>query len=299
MTTFMSPPPAATSLAFHPQDNNIIAIGMDDSSIQIFNVRVDEVFHKNIVSAYTVPLASSHNWGSLSVISTSCRSKASLKAILNVSPALLSQTHWMCWFHLVQMLRLTTFAHSFLCCNAFADTMHDFIVKILHEYNDISCMCWLILFCCHNLAMRVEFCRMGNAEVQILATATPEVAWGPIWNTSAIPSWPDSLSCHTRDSTSHIRNNQIRLRTSGKKKSQEGIDQENLLGDILFNCNLYCSLQWVPPESAAPISHATFSCDSQLVYASLVDATICIFNAAHLRLRCRISRSAYLPSSVR
>ncbi|KAL0787965.1 hypothetical protein Bca101_004211 [Brassica carinata] len=46
MTTFMAPPPAATSLAFHPQDNNIIAIGMDDSSIQIYNVRVDEVKSK-------------------------------------------------------------------------------------------------------------------------------------------------------------------------------------------------------------------------------------------------------------
>jgi WD40 repeat protein len=43
MTTFMPPPPVATFLAFHPQDNNIIAIGMDDSSIQIYNVRVDEV----------------------------------------------------------------------------------------------------------------------------------------------------------------------------------------------------------------------------------------------------------------
>ncbi|KAH7571484.1 hypothetical protein JRO89_XS04G0060500 [Xanthoceras sorbifolium] len=43
MTMFMSPPPAATFLAFHPQDNNIIAIGMEDSTIQIYNVRVDEV----------------------------------------------------------------------------------------------------------------------------------------------------------------------------------------------------------------------------------------------------------------
>ncbi|XP_022745294.1 protein TPR2-like isoform X2 [Durio zibethinus] len=43
MTTFISPPPAATFLAFHPQDNNIIAIGMEDSTIQIYNVRVDEV----------------------------------------------------------------------------------------------------------------------------------------------------------------------------------------------------------------------------------------------------------------
>ncbi|KAK3436843.1 hypothetical protein EUGRSUZ_C01368 [Eucalyptus grandis] len=43
MTTFMPSPPAATFLAFHPQDNNIIAIGMEDSTIQIYNVRVDEV----------------------------------------------------------------------------------------------------------------------------------------------------------------------------------------------------------------------------------------------------------------
>lgn len=43
MTTFMPPPPAATFLAFHPQDNNVIAVGMEDSSIQIYNVRVDEV----------------------------------------------------------------------------------------------------------------------------------------------------------------------------------------------------------------------------------------------------------------
>ncbi|KAJ0080035.1 hypothetical protein Patl1_24474 [Pistacia atlantica] len=43
MMMFMPPPPAATYLAFHPQDNNIIAIGMEDSTIQIYNIRVDEV----------------------------------------------------------------------------------------------------------------------------------------------------------------------------------------------------------------------------------------------------------------
>ena len=47
MTTFMPPPPAATFLAFHPQDNNIIAIGMEDSTIQIYNVRVDEVLNSS------------------------------------------------------------------------------------------------------------------------------------------------------------------------------------------------------------------------------------------------------------
>ncbi|KAF8034494.1 hypothetical protein BT93_C0724 [Corymbia citriodora subsp. variegata] len=42
-TTFMAPPPATTFLAFHPQDNDIIAIGMEDSTIHIYNVQVDEV----------------------------------------------------------------------------------------------------------------------------------------------------------------------------------------------------------------------------------------------------------------
>ncbi|XP_066363757.1 uncharacterized protein [Miscanthus floridulus] len=43
MATFMAPPPAGTFLAFYPLDNNIIAIGREDSSIQIYNVRIDEV----------------------------------------------------------------------------------------------------------------------------------------------------------------------------------------------------------------------------------------------------------------
>lgn len=46
MTTFMPPPPTSTFLAFHPLDNNIIAIGMEDSTIHIYNVRVDEVKSK-------------------------------------------------------------------------------------------------------------------------------------------------------------------------------------------------------------------------------------------------------------
>mmetsp|Transcript_58379 Transcript_58379/g.186113 ORF Transcript_58379/g.186113 Transcript_58379/m.186113 type:complete len:182 (+) Transcript_58379:44-589(+) len=43
MTTFMPSPPAATFVSFHPQDNNIVAVGMEDSTVQIYNVRLDEV----------------------------------------------------------------------------------------------------------------------------------------------------------------------------------------------------------------------------------------------------------------
>nr|XP_017224939.1 PREDICTED: topless-related protein 3-like [Daucus carota subsp. sativus] len=43
MTTFMSTPPVPTFLAFFPPDNNYVAVGMDDSTIHIYNVRGDEV----------------------------------------------------------------------------------------------------------------------------------------------------------------------------------------------------------------------------------------------------------------
>ncbi|XP_074312655.1 topless-related protein 4-like isoform X2 [Silene latifolia] len=43
LATFMPPPPTATSLAYHPRDINIFAIGMDDSTIQIYNVRLKKV----------------------------------------------------------------------------------------------------------------------------------------------------------------------------------------------------------------------------------------------------------------
>ncbi|OEL22687.1 Protein TPR2 [Dichanthelium oligosanthes] len=43
LTTFIAPTPAATFLAFHRRHDNIIAIGMEDSSIQIYDVLIDEV----------------------------------------------------------------------------------------------------------------------------------------------------------------------------------------------------------------------------------------------------------------
>lgn len=46
IVSIMPPSPAATSLAFNPHDNNIIAIGMDDSTILIYNARSSEVISK-------------------------------------------------------------------------------------------------------------------------------------------------------------------------------------------------------------------------------------------------------------
>ncbi|MCD9639571.1 WD domain protein [Datura stramonium] len=41
--SIMPPTPAATCIACHPSDNNVIAVGMDDSTIIVYNVRLDEV----------------------------------------------------------------------------------------------------------------------------------------------------------------------------------------------------------------------------------------------------------------
>ncbi|KAL6659345.1 hypothetical protein ACP70R_003385 [Stipagrostis hirtigluma subsp. patula] len=41
-STFMMPPPAVTSIAFHPQDDNTIAFGMEDSTIQIYNLIIGQ-----------------------------------------------------------------------------------------------------------------------------------------------------------------------------------------------------------------------------------------------------------------
>jgi len=43
MATFMEPPPAPTFLAFYPQNDDIIVIGMDDSSIQIYDAHNNKV----------------------------------------------------------------------------------------------------------------------------------------------------------------------------------------------------------------------------------------------------------------
>ncbi|KAI5355150.1 hypothetical protein L3X38_008045 [Prunus dulcis] len=42
----MPPPPAATCLAFHPRDDSIVAIGMDNSAIVIYNLHSEEVTMK-------------------------------------------------------------------------------------------------------------------------------------------------------------------------------------------------------------------------------------------------------------
>ncbi|EPS69099.1 hypothetical protein M569_05666, partial [Genlisea aurea] len=194
MTTFMPPPPAATFLAFHPQDNNVIAIGMDDSSIQIYNVRVDEV-------------------------------KVKLKG---------------------HVKRITGLAFS------------------------------------HVLSILVS----SGADAQIC-----------IWNSDG---WEKQRSrfLELPPGRSQAAISETRVQFHQDQIHFLVVHETQLA--IYDASKLECMKQWPPRESCSvPITNATFSCDSQLIYAGFADATVCIFTASHLRLRCRINPSAYLPSNPR
>ncbi|KAF8393112.1 hypothetical protein HHK36_021353 [Tetracentron sinense] len=192
MTTFMPPPPAATFLAFHPQDNNIIAIGMEDSTIQIYNVRVDEV-------------------------------KSKLKG---------------------HSKRITGLAFS------------------------------------HVLNVLVS----SGADAQLC-----------VWNSDG---WEKQKSRFLQVSAGRTPTalSDTRVQFHQDQKHFLAVHETQLA--IYETTKLECVKQWITRESSAPISHATFSCDSQLVYASFLDATVCVFSAANLRLRCRINPAAYLPANV-
>ncbi|KAL8099074.1 protein TOPLESS-like [Apium graveolens] len=192
MTTFMPPPPAATFLAFHPQDNNIIAIGMDDSTIQIYNVRVDEV-------------------------------KSKLKG---------------------HTKKITGLAFS------------------------------------HVLNVLVS----SGADAQLC-----------VWSSDG---WEKQKSRYLQVPAGRTATAQSDTRVQFHQDQMHSLVVHESQLAIYETTKLECVKQWVPRESAAPISHATFSCDSQLVYASFLDASVCVFTATHLRLRCRISPLVYLSPNV-
>ncbi|CAA7024735.1 unnamed protein product [Microthlaspi erraticum] len=188
MTTFMQPPPASTFLAFHPQDNNIIAIGMEDSTIHIYNVRVDEV-------------------------------KSKLKG---------------------HQKRITGLAFS---------TTLNILVS-------------------------------SGADAQIC-----------FWS---IDTWEKRKSVAIQMPAGKAANGDTRV--------QFHVDQIRILAvhetqlAIFDASKMECIRQWTPQDSlSAPISSAMYSCNSQLIYTAFRDGNIGVFDADTLRLRCRISPSAYLP----
>ncbi|KAK3025864.1 hypothetical protein RJ639_042293, partial [Escallonia herrerae] len=191
MTTFMPPPPAATFLAFHPQDNNIIAIGMEDSSIQIYNVRVDEV-------------------------------KSKLKG-----------------------------HHKRITGLAFSNVLNVLV--------------------------------SSGADSQLC-----------VWSTDG---WEKQTSKYLQ-----IPNGRVAAPLADTRV-QFHQDQTHLLAIHETQIAIYeapkleCLKQWVPREASGPITHATYSCDSQSIYVTFEDGSVGVLTASTLRLRCRVNPASYLPAN--
>ncbi|WZZ83310.1 hypothetical protein YC2023_103882 [Brassica napus] len=236
MATFMPPPPAATFLAFHPQDNNIIAIGMDDSTIQIYNVRVDEVMNQK------------------SPEKKQCFVKSKLKG---------------------HSKRITGLAFSnvlnvLVSSGADAQVRTIFFCFFEYQWDKINS-----LLCVWN----TDGWEKQRSKVLPLPQGRPNTA-------------PSDTRVQFHQDQAHflvVHETQLAIYETTKLECMKQVSLSHTHCKI---CN------WPVRESSAPITHATFSCDSQLVYASFMDATICVFSSANLRLRCRVNPSAYLPASL-
>ncbi|KAJ7518741.1 hypothetical protein O6H91_20G006000 [Diphasiastrum complanatum] len=194
MTTFMPPPPAATFLAFHPQDNNIIAIGMEDSTIQIYNVRVDEV-------------------------------KSKLKG------------------HSKKITGL-----------AFSNALN----VLVSSGADAQINVWSI---------------DGWEKRKSKAIQIPAGRGG---------------SNATGDTKVQFHNDHLRLLVV--HETQLAIYDASKLERVR---------QWVPRDPfSATLSAATYSCDSQLVYAGFSDGSVGVFDGESLWPRCRVASSAYIPQGI-
>ncbi|GFP88955.1 topless-related protein 4 [Phtheirospermum japonicum] len=191
MTTFMPPPPAATFLAFHPQDNNVIAIGMEDASIQIYNVRVDEV-------------------------------KSKLKG------------------HQKRVTGLT-----------FSNVL-DVLVS-------------------------------SGADAQLC-----------VWS---LDGWEKKASKFLQIPSGRASNPHAQTRVHFHQDQTHVLVVHETQIAIYEASKLECIKQWAPRESSLAITDATYSCDSQSIYTSFDDGSVCIFTATGLKLRCRINPTSYLPST--
>ncbi|ONI16248.1 hypothetical protein PRUPE_3G087700 [Prunus persica] len=191
LATFMPPPPAATFVAFHPVDNNIIAVGMEDSTIHLFHVPIDTVKYKI---------------------------KGHQKRVTGLA------------FSTVLNVLVSSGADSQLC----------------------------------------------------------------VWS---LDGWAKQAGMFLQIPTGRV------LTPLAQTRVQFHQDLIHLLAvhetqiAIYEASKLECLKKWVPRQSLGPITDATYSCDSESIYASFEDASVFVLTASTLRIRCRISSAAYITSN--
>ncbi|KAF5743338.1 hypothetical protein HS088_TW09G01405 [Tripterygium wilfordii] len=192
MTTIMPPPPVATCVAFYPQDNNAVAIGMDDSTIIIYSFHLAKVISK--LESHSQPVTG--------------------LAFSNILKVLVSSGA------------------------------------------DAQIVLWNV---------------DGWGKQKSRSLKFPPIK-------KITGTFSDTFIQFHQDQTHFLIVHDTHLAIYEAK-------------------NLQRVKQWVPGNSTS-ISHATFSSDSQIVYACFMDGTISIFDASNLELHCQIASTENLhPSS--
>lgn len=189
----MRPPPLVTCVAFNPQDNNLVTVGMNDSSIQMYDFRVQE-----------------------------------------------------------------------------------FKVKAVGHFRKIT-----------GLAFSLEL------NILVSAAADAEII---VWS---LDTWVRQRSTYLQ-----IPNARVRARLSDTEV-QFHTDQKHFLAIHETQLALYEASklirikQWTRAAHLSVLVSATFSCDSQLVYACFRDGLLGVFSTSTFELQCVIHPIAYIPESLR
>ncbi|KAH0982773.1 hypothetical protein GBA52_009950 [Prunus armeniaca] len=191
LATFMPPPPAATFVAFHPVDNNIIAVGMEDSTIHLFHVPIDTVKYKI---------------------------KGHQKRVTGLA------------FSTVLNVLVSSGADSQLC----------------------------------------------------------------VWS---LDGWAKQAGTFLQIPTGRMLTPLAQTRVQFHQDLIHLLVVHETQIAIYEASKLECLKKWVPRQSLGPITDATYSCDSESIYASFEDASVFVLTASTLRIRCRISSAAYIPSN--
>ncbi|GFQ00446.1 topless-related protein 1 [Phtheirospermum japonicum] len=192
LRSVMPPPPAATCIMFYPPDNNVIAIGLDDSTILIFNIRED-----NLLS--TLQGHSSRISGLI------------FSATLNVLISCAVDTEIVLWDTVTWEKKRSTVLQ--ISVGWFASDLSETNVQLDKDHN--------------------HFLAVHETQLAIYETMT-----------------------------------------------------------------LRRVKQWTIANFCTRISHATYSCDSEFVYAVMRDGILLILGASDLAPRFEIGPSAYLPSYI-
>ncbi|XP_056162480.1 topless-related protein 4-like isoform X13 [Syzygium oleosum] len=259
MTKFMPPP---------PPNNGIIAIGMEDSSIQVYDVHDDEVQtklkgHKRIVIGFDLSTP-------LTVLVSSGSNSQTITTFIRARQA-------------------ATFL-AFLPGNSFiiAMGMEDSSIQI---YDIVSRQVKVILRGHQKRITGLAFSNVLNVLVSSDADSQLCVWSTEGWEEEEPPSKFQQML--TRRSTAPLAITRVQFH----------VDQIHLLVVHETQIAIYeapklkCHKQWVTREASGPITDATYSCNGQSIYLSFKDGSIGVLTASELRLRCRINPAAYIPSN--